>query len=191
MDDIGGPHSHANYPWGWAQAGNTPFKWYKQNTHEGGVHVPLIVHWPDADHRRRRRPRPVPPRQRHRPHRLRPPRHQRARGLPGLRAAAGQRAVHALHLRRSRTRRRPSGRSTTRCSATGRSSPTDGRRSPVTPPGVPFDDDAWELYHYDVDRSECHDLAAAMLLLHSLHIPKISRMWRCHLESVTLLDCFG
>ena len=46
LDDIGGPHSHANYPWGWAQAGNTPFKWYKQNTHEGGVHVPLIVHWP-------------------------------------------------------------------------------------------------------------------------------------------------
>ena len=46
IDDIGGPHSHTNYPWGWAQAGNTPFKWYKQNTHEGGVHVPLIVHWP-------------------------------------------------------------------------------------------------------------------------------------------------
>ena len=40
IDDIGGPHSHTNYPWGWAQAGNTPFKWYKQNTHEGGVHVP-------------------------------------------------------------------------------------------------------------------------------------------------------
>ena len=47
LDDIGGPHSHSNYPWGWAQAGNTPFKWYKQNTHEGGVHVPLIVHWPE------------------------------------------------------------------------------------------------------------------------------------------------
>ena len=46
LDDIGGPHSHSNYPWGWAQAGNTPFKWYKQNTHEGGVHVPMIVHWP-------------------------------------------------------------------------------------------------------------------------------------------------
>ena len=46
IDDIGGPHSHTNYPWGWAQAGNTPFKWYKQNTHEGGVHVPLIIHWP-------------------------------------------------------------------------------------------------------------------------------------------------
>jgi arylsulfatase A-like enzyme len=46
LDDIGGPRSHANYPWGWAQCGNTPFRWYKQNTHEGGVHVPLIVHWP-------------------------------------------------------------------------------------------------------------------------------------------------
>ena len=24
LDEIGGPHSHSNYPWGWAQAGNTP-----------------------------------------------------------------------------------------------------------------------------------------------------------------------
>ncbi|MFW2333550.1 arylsulfatase [Ilumatobacter sp.] len=46
IDDIGGPHSHTNYPWGWAQCGNSPFKWYKQNTHEGGVHVPLVVHAP-------------------------------------------------------------------------------------------------------------------------------------------------
>lgn len=48
LDDIGGPHSHTNYPWGWAQSGNTPFKWYKQNTHEGGVHVPLVMHWPNG-----------------------------------------------------------------------------------------------------------------------------------------------
>ena len=48
LDEIGGPHSHSNYPWGWSQVGNTPFKFYKQNTHEGGVHVPLIVRWPKA-----------------------------------------------------------------------------------------------------------------------------------------------
>jgi len=48
IDDIGGPNSHSNYPWGWAQCGNTPFKWYKQNTHEGGVHVPMVMHWPDG-----------------------------------------------------------------------------------------------------------------------------------------------
>jgi arylsulfatase len=46
LDDIGGPHSHSNYPWGWAQAGNSPLKWYKQNTYGGGVRDPLIVHWP-------------------------------------------------------------------------------------------------------------------------------------------------
>ena len=51
IEEIGGPHSHTNYPWGWAQCGNAPFKWYKQNTHEGGVHVPLIFHWPTGiDH---------------------------------------------------------------------------------------------------------------------------------------------
>ena len=47
LHEIGGPRSSPNYPWGWAQAGNTPLKWYKQNTHGGGVRVPLIVHWPD------------------------------------------------------------------------------------------------------------------------------------------------
>ena len=46
LDDIGGPHSHPNIPWGWAQAGNTPLRWYKQNTYGGGVRDPLIVHWP-------------------------------------------------------------------------------------------------------------------------------------------------
>ena len=46
LDDIGGPDSHSNVPWGWSQVGNTPLKWYKQNTHGGGVRDPLIVHWP-------------------------------------------------------------------------------------------------------------------------------------------------
>ena len=40
------PKSQTNYPWGWAQAGNTPNKRYKQNTHGGGIRDPLIAHWP-------------------------------------------------------------------------------------------------------------------------------------------------
>jgi arylsulfatase len=47
LDDIGGPSSHSNYPWGWAQAGNSPLRWYKQNTYGGGVRDPLVVHWPN------------------------------------------------------------------------------------------------------------------------------------------------
>ena len=46
LDDIGTRRSFCNYPWGWAQVGNTPGKRYKQNTHGGGVRDPLIVSWP-------------------------------------------------------------------------------------------------------------------------------------------------
>jgi arylsulfatase len=31
---------------GWASASNTPFRWHKIWTHEGGIATPLIVHWP-------------------------------------------------------------------------------------------------------------------------------------------------
>ncbi len=46
IDEIGTWRSNTNYPQGWAQVGNTPLKWYKQNVHEGGIRDPLIIHWP-------------------------------------------------------------------------------------------------------------------------------------------------
>ena len=46
LDEIGGPRCHNNYPWGWTVAGNTPFRRWKREVHEGGVADPLIVHWP-------------------------------------------------------------------------------------------------------------------------------------------------
>lgn len=46
IDDIGGPATHNQYPSGWAQAGNTPLKFYKKFAHGGGVRAPLVVHWP-------------------------------------------------------------------------------------------------------------------------------------------------
>lgn len=46
IDLIGGPRSFTNYPWGWAQASNTPLRLYKSYTHGGGVRDPLIVSWP-------------------------------------------------------------------------------------------------------------------------------------------------
>jgi arylsulfatase len=48
IDDIGGPKASNHYPMGWAQAGNTPLKRYKKNTHGGGIRDPLIVHWPNG-----------------------------------------------------------------------------------------------------------------------------------------------
>jgi arylsulfatase len=36
------PHYHA----GWAMAGNTPFRYFKQSEHRGGQHDALVAHWP-------------------------------------------------------------------------------------------------------------------------------------------------
>ena len=46
IEEIGGPRIHNNYPWGWTVAGNSPFRRWKREVHEGGVRDPLIVHWP-------------------------------------------------------------------------------------------------------------------------------------------------
>lgn len=46
IDELGGPTTYPHYPLGWAMAGNTPFRRYKQTTHAGGITDPLIVHWP-------------------------------------------------------------------------------------------------------------------------------------------------
>jgi arylsulfatase len=40
------PKSYWTYDASWAHVGNTPFRLYKQNQHEGGISSPLIVHWP-------------------------------------------------------------------------------------------------------------------------------------------------
>jgi arylsulfatase len=46
LDELGGPEYSNHYPWGWAWAGNTPFRRWKRETYRGGVSDPFIVHWP-------------------------------------------------------------------------------------------------------------------------------------------------
>lgn len=45
---IGGPRAMVHYPRGWAYASNTPFRFYKGHTFEGGIHAPLLVSWPQG-----------------------------------------------------------------------------------------------------------------------------------------------
>lgn len=40
--------SYWTYDASWAHVGNTPFRLYKQNQHEGGISSPLVVHWPEG-----------------------------------------------------------------------------------------------------------------------------------------------
>jgi len=48
IDKIGTPDArNGNYPLGWAQAANTPFRYWKSDANsEGGTHNPLIAYWP-------------------------------------------------------------------------------------------------------------------------------------------------
>ena len=159
LDEIGGPHSHTNYPWGWAQAGNTPFKWYKQNTHEGGVHVPLVVHWPDG---------------------ITDPGGVRAQfqhvddvaatvyDLIGIAPPSVRRGLDQIPLSGTPftasldTADAPTGKDVQYFEMFGHRGLWHEGWKAVTrhEPGVDFDDDVWELYHVAEDPSECRDLAA-------------------------------
>ena len=46
LPDLGGPGYFNHYPWGWAWAGNTPFRRWKRETFRGGASDPFLVHWP-------------------------------------------------------------------------------------------------------------------------------------------------
>jgi len=45
-DLPGGPHSNVSAGMNWATLQNSPFRYFKQFTEEGGISTPLIVHWP-------------------------------------------------------------------------------------------------------------------------------------------------
>ena len=46
IDDLGGIGVASEYAWGWAWAGNTPFRLWKRYSWLGGVRTPFIVRWP-------------------------------------------------------------------------------------------------------------------------------------------------
>ncbi|MGX6508718.1 arylsulfatase [Rhodococcus sp. SJ-2] len=48
LEDWGGLDGYPHYAWGWAWAGNTPFRLWKRYTWLGGTRVPMIVHWPSG-----------------------------------------------------------------------------------------------------------------------------------------------
>ncbi len=48
LDDWGRANTYPHYHAGWAMAGNTPFKYFKQSEHRGGQTDHLVVHWPNG-----------------------------------------------------------------------------------------------------------------------------------------------
>jgi len=48
QEDWGRENTYPHYHAGWAMAGNTPFRYFKQSEHRGGQADALVVHWPDG-----------------------------------------------------------------------------------------------------------------------------------------------
>ncbi|MDH4109704.1 MAG: sulfatase-like hydrolase/transferase [Gammaproteobacteria bacterium] len=48
LDEWGQATTYPHYHAGWAMAGNTPFRYFKQSEHRGGQHDALVVHWPNG-----------------------------------------------------------------------------------------------------------------------------------------------
>ena len=48
LDNWGKANTYPHYHAGWAMAGNTPFKYFKQSEHRGGQADHLVVHWPNG-----------------------------------------------------------------------------------------------------------------------------------------------
>lgn len=159
LDDIGGPHSHSNYPWGWAQAGNSPLRWYKQNTYGGGVRDPLIVHWPNGIAARGELRRQfvhavdITPTILEVAGATAPEHHQ---GVPQI-PLHGAPIVSTFDDGEA-----PAPRSVQYFEQMGhRGLWADGWKiTTYHEAGRPFDDDEWGLFHLDEDFSETRDLAA-------------------------------
>ncbi len=161
IDEIGQEHLNNNYPWGWAMAGNTPFKRYKQNTHGGGVRDPLVVHWPagiDAAVRGQVRP------QFHHVSDLAPTILETIGiAAPAVVRGVEQQPIEGTSLAYTFTSPAdtPTRKRTQYFEMLGhRGIWHEGWKAVAFhQPGTRFEDDRWELYHLDNDSNEMHDLA--------------------------------
>ena len=158
IDDIGGPDTHTNFPHGWAMASNTPLRRYKQNTHGGGIRDPFVMSWPKRIAARANC--------------------ATSSSMPAIWCRHCSTSSASRRLRRSPARRRCRSRARALrarfvdASAPSKASPQYfemfGHRGiwhqgwkavAYHPPGTPFENDKWELFHLDRDFSEVDDLA--------------------------------
>lgn len=176
LGTIGGPNGDNHYPRGWAQAGNTPGRWYKYHAHSGGVRDPLIVRWPTGIDARGE---------------LRTQFHHIIDIAPTVLDIAGieaptelrgvpQQSMHGVTMRYSFED--PDATSRRRVQYFemfgNRAIYADGWKAVVRHhEGENYDAERWELYHLDNDASEANDLAEHQ----PYKLDELIRLW--HVEA--------
>lgn len=163
MDKLGSPDTYNHYPTGWAAAFSTPFQMFKRYSQfAGGTCDPLVVHWPKGIAR--------PGAMRHQYH------HATdivatildVAGLemPEEYRGVAQRPLDGVSMRYSfDDAEAPTKKQVQYYSMLGTRGIWKGGwkaaaiHAPLTSKGH-FDDDRWELYNVEQDRSESKDLSA-------------------------------
>ncbi len=163
IDELGGPNTYEHYPTGWAAALSTPFKMFKRySNYAGGTECPLTITWPKGIKARGE---------------VRNQYHHAVDIVPTILEIVG---VEMPKVYRGVEQYPLSGVSMKYSFDAKPDDPTqkhvqyytmlgtraiwqDGWKAvavhaPLTDKGK-FDQDKWELYHVDVDRSESKDLA--------------------------------
>ncbi len=161
IDELGGVRTYNHYTNGWAMAFNTPFKMWKRYEFNGGTADPCIISWPSASAGRGEL--------RHQYHHAIDivPTILEALGVEVPGAIKGHTQSHLDGVSMGSSLDDPSGpsaRTTQFYSMLGsRGIWHDGWKAVTTHPTIAgwgnYNDDVWELYHTDVDRSESHNLA--------------------------------
>jgi arylsulfatase A-like enzyme len=162
IDELGSPKTYNHYPNGWAMAFNTPFKMWKRYEFNGGSCDPCMISWPKGIKATGE---------------IRHQYHHAIDIVPTILDCLSvnapetikghvQSSFDGISMRYSFDQESiPSARSTQFYSMLGsRAIWHDGWKAVTTHPTVAgwsnFNDDTWELYHVETDRSELHDLAA-------------------------------
>jgi arylsulfatase A-like enzyme len=161
IDKLGGPEGYNHYPTGWAVAFSTPYKMFKRYSYQGGVCDPLVIHWPKGIQARGE---------------VRHQYHHSTDIVPTILDCCGVPVPEVVkHVEQA-----PLSGVSMRYSFDAADAPTRketqyyemlgtrgiwhkgwkavAEHGPFIGTGK-FDEDRWQLFHTDEDRSEAHDLA--------------------------------
>lgn len=175
LDEIGSPSAYNHYPSGWANAGNTPFPWYKMFTYSGGVKDAMIVRYPklikDAGAVRT---------QYHHVSDITPTMLdiigvEKPEFIKGVKQKAFQGTSFKYTLENGAAEDRKTVQYYEMLG--NRAIYKDGWKAIVNhsrnASGGRFEDDVWELYHVSQDYSECHNVAEQ----YPEKVKELERLW--------------
>ncbi len=180
IDELGSPNTYNHFPTGWATGFSTPYRMFKRYTYQGGVADPLVIHWPAGIQAKGE------------------VRHQYHHctdivatildvcgvELPETYNGVAQRPLDGISMAYSfDAADAPTQKETQYYEMFGSRGIWHKGWKAVTEHGPTsglsnFDDDRWQLFHTDVDRSEAHDLAAE----HPEKLEELKALWMSEAE---------